>query len=76
MLNKMDKNFVSKLFLIVLLTALILLLRLFWVFLSAMVLALLIASVFYPLYSLTDQLNLFRFKLFAKRLEHHEKYGH
>jgi predicted PurR-regulated permease PerM len=47
----MDKSFVSKLFLIVLLTALILLLRLFWVFISAMVLALLIASVFYPLYS-------------------------
>ena len=47
----MDKSFVSKLFLIVLLAALILLLRLFWVFISAMVLALLIASVFYPLYS-------------------------
>ena len=52
MLEKMDnKSFVSRLFLIVLLAALILLLRLFWVFLSAMVLALLIASVFYPLYS-------------------------
>ena len=47
----MDKSFVSKLFLIVLLAALILLLRLFWVFISAMILALLIASVFYPLYS-------------------------
>jgi predicted PurR-regulated permease PerM len=47
----MDKGFASKLFLIILLAALILLLRLFWVFISAMVLALLIASVFYPLYS-------------------------
>ncbi len=47
----MEKSFVSKLFLIVLLAALIMLLRLFWVFISAMVLALLIASVFYPLYS-------------------------
>lgn len=35
----------------VLLAALIMLLRLFWVFISAMVLALLIASVFYPFYS-------------------------
>jgi len=51
MLKKMDKSFVSKLFLIVLLAALILLLRLFWVFISAMILAFLIASVFYPLYS-------------------------
>jgi len=47
----MDKSFVSKLFLIVLLAALVLLLRLFWVFISAMILALLIVSVFYPLYS-------------------------
>ena len=58
MLEKMDKSFVSRLFLIVLLAALILLLRLFWVFISAMVLALLIASVFYPLYSrLTNRLK-------------------
>jgi predicted PurR-regulated permease PerM len=51
MFRKMDKSFISKLFLIVLLSAFILLLRLFWVFISAIVLALLIASVFYPLYS-------------------------
>ncbi len=51
MIRKMDKSFISKLFLIVLLAAFILLLRLFWVFLSAMILALLIASLFYPLYS-------------------------
>jgi predicted PurR-regulated permease PerM len=51
MLKEMDKSFVSRLFLVVLLAALVLLLRLFWVFISAMILALLIASVFYPLYS-------------------------
>ncbi|UCF57324.1 MAG: AI-2E family transporter [Deltaproteobacteria bacterium] len=47
----MEKSFVSKLFLVVLLGVLILLLRLFWAYISAIILALLIASAFYPLYS-------------------------
>jgi len=41
----------SKLFLVVLLGFLILLFRLFWTYISAIVLGLLIASAFYPLYS-------------------------
>jgi predicted PurR-regulated permease PerM len=40
----------SKLFLVFLILSLILLLRLFWTYVSAIVLALLIASVFYPIY--------------------------
>lgn len=52
----MERRFVSKLFLVVLLGALILLLRLFWAFISAIVLAFLIASVFYPLYSYLKKL--------------------
>ena len=40
----------SKLFLVFLICSLILLLRLFWTYVSAIVLALLIASVFYPVY--------------------------
>jgi predicted PurR-regulated permease PerM len=46
----MEKSFVSKVFLIVLVGVLILLLRLFWAYISAIILALLIASAFYPLY--------------------------
>jgi predicted PurR-regulated permease PerM len=47
----MDQSFISKLFLVVLLCAVILLFRLFWTYVSSIVLALLIASAFYPLYS-------------------------
>ena len=47
----MDKKLIAKIFLLVLVLALILLLRLFWTYVSAIVLALLIASAFYPLYS-------------------------
>jgi predicted PurR-regulated permease PerM len=46
----MEKSFVSKVFLVVLVGMLILLLRLFWAYISAIILALLIASAFYPLY--------------------------
>ncbi|MBW1721725.1 MAG: AI-2E family transporter [Deltaproteobacteria bacterium] len=46
----MEKGFISKLFFIVLIGMLILLFRLFWTYLSAIVLALLIASAFYPIY--------------------------
>ncbi len=46
----MEKSFVSKVFLVVLIGVLILLLRLFWAYMSAIILALLIASAFYPLY--------------------------
>ncbi len=46
----MEKRFVSKVFLVVLLAVLILLLRLFWAYISSIILALLIASAFYPLY--------------------------
>lgn len=47
----MEKSFVSKVFLVVLIGVLILLLRLFWAYISAIILALLIASAFYPLYA-------------------------
>jgi predicted PurR-regulated permease PerM len=47
----MEKSFVSKVFLVVLVGVLILLLRLFWAYISAIILALLIASAFYPLYA-------------------------
>jgi predicted PurR-regulated permease PerM len=47
----MEKSFVSKVFLVVLIGVLILLLRLFWAYMSAIILALLIASAFYPLYA-------------------------
>jgi len=47
----MEKSFISKIFLVVLLCAIILLFRLFWAYVSSIVLALLIASAFYPLYS-------------------------
>ena len=47
----MEKGFISKLFLVILLGALILVFKLFWTYISAIVLALLIASAFYPLYS-------------------------
>ena len=46
----MEKSYVSKVFLVVLIGVLILLLRLFWAYISAIILALLIASAFYPLY--------------------------
>ena len=52
----MDKGFISKLFLFVLLGAIILLFMLFWTYISAIVLALLIASAFYPLYSRVKKL--------------------
>ena len=47
----MEKSSISKIFLIVLLGAVILLFRLFWTYISAIILALLIASAFYPLYT-------------------------
>jgi predicted PurR-regulated permease PerM len=47
----MNKRAISKFFLIVLIVATALFLRLFWTYISAIVLALLIASAFYPLYS-------------------------
>ena len=46
----MENSFISKLFLVILLGAVILVLKLFWTYISAIVLALLIASAFYPLY--------------------------
>lgn len=52
----MEKSFVSKVFLVVLLGVLILLFRLFWAYISAIILALLIASAFYPLYSRVKKL--------------------
>lgn len=47
----MDKRTISKVFLVVLLGAGILLALLFWTYISAIVLGLLIASAFFPLYS-------------------------
>ena len=47
----MEQKTISRFFLIVLLGATILLLRLFWTYISAIVLALLIASAFSPIYS-------------------------
>jgi len=47
----MEKGHGSKFFIIFLLCSLVVLLRLFWTYVSAIVLALLIASVFYPVYS-------------------------
>jgi len=47
----MEKSSISKIFLIVLLGAVILLFTLFWTYISAIILALLIASAFYPLYT-------------------------
>jgi predicted PurR-regulated permease PerM len=52
----MEKSFVSKVFLVVLIGVLILLLRLFWAYISAIILALLIASAFYPLYARVKRL--------------------
>ena len=52
----MEKSFVSKVFLVVLIGVLILLLRLFWAYISAIILALLIASAFYPLYAWVKKL--------------------
>jgi len=47
----MEKNhYGSRFFILLLLLALVLLLRLFWTYISAIVLALLLASVFYPMY--------------------------
>ena len=46
----MQKQYGSKVFIIFLVCSLVLLLRLFWTYVSAIVIALLIASVFYPLY--------------------------
>jgi len=47
----MEKQHGSTLFLVFFIFSLVLLLRLFWTYVSAIVLALLLASVFYPLYS-------------------------
>ncbi|MBC8419177.1 MAG: AI-2E family transporter [Pseudomonadota bacterium] len=47
----MEKKYGATLFLIFLICSLFLVLKLFWTYVSAIVLALLIASVFYPLYS-------------------------
>jgi predicted PurR-regulated permease PerM len=47
----MDKRTVSRVFLVVLLGAGVLLVLLFWTYISAIVLALLIASAFFPLYT-------------------------
>ncbi len=47
----MEKQHGATLFLIFFICSLLLLLRLFWTYVSAIVLALLLASVFYPLYS-------------------------
>ena len=52
----MEKSFISKLFFILLLLAALLLFRLFWTYISAIILALLIASAFYPLYSWVKKL--------------------
>ncbi len=52
----MEKSFGSKVFLVVLIGVLILLLRLFWAYISAIILALLIASAFYPLYARVKKL--------------------
>ena len=46
----MANSFVSKVFFVVLLGAAVLLFRIFWTYISSIVLALLIASAFYPLY--------------------------
>ena len=47
----MEKQHGATLFLVFFICSLVLLLRLFWTYVSAIVLALLLASVFYPLYS-------------------------
>ncbi len=52
----MEKAHGAKVFLILLICSLILILKLFWTYISAIVLALLIASVFYPLYPLLRRL--------------------
>jgi len=46
----MEKKYGAALFLILLICSLLLLLKLFWTYMSAIVLALLIGSVFYPIY--------------------------
>ena len=56
----MEKDFISKLFLFILLGFVILLFYLFWAYISAIVLAFLIASAFYPIYSRVKRL--FRWK--------------
>ncbi|MDY7037426.1 MAG: AI-2E family transporter [Thermodesulfobacteriota bacterium] len=52
----MEKSSISKIFLIVLLGILILLFRLFWTYISAIILALLIVSAFYPIFSFLKRL--------------------
>ncbi len=52
----MDKRFISKVFLVSLLLATILLIRLFWTYISAIILALLISSVFYPVYNVIKRI--------------------
>ena len=51
----MEKQHGATLFLVFFICSLVLLLRLFWTYVSAIVLALLLASVFYPLYSWTKK---------------------
>ena len=48
----MEKSFITKFYLFLMLGIIILLCNLFWTYISAIVLALLIASAFYPLYSI------------------------
>ena len=52
----MEKQHSSKFFLIFLICSLVLLLRLFWTYVSAIVMALLITSVLYPMYSWVKKL--------------------
>ena len=50
-LDLMDREHGYKLFIVFLICSLLLLLRLFWTYVSSIIIALLIASVFYPLYA-------------------------
>jgi len=52
----MDKQQGARFFLLFLLCSLLLILKLFWTFLSAIILAMLIVSIFYPLYTKTKSL--------------------
>ncbi len=49
--EKMEKRFISRLFLVILLGFIILLFMLFWTYISAIILAFLIASAFFPFFS-------------------------
>ena len=52
----MEKKFISKFFFVVLIGMAILLFCLLWTYISAIILALLIASAFYPVYSIIKRL--------------------